>query len=223
MSCGSNEIISNSIVKTLPRPKAVIFDLGKVLLDFDYGIVIRGIAKRSVISLEDLRTLIDQSPLLYRYETGLMSTLEFYEAIRTATGFEGSLDDFSGIFGDIFTEIDPMIRLNLNLRLAGIPTFIFSNTNELAVRHIRSTYPFFKNFNGFILSYEHKSMKPAEAIYEAVEQATGLQGHALLYIDDRLENVDAGVRRGWQVIHHLAAHQTIEEVSKRLLIGHVMM
>ncbi len=206
-----------------PRPKAVIFDLGKVLLDFDYGIVIRGIAKRSATTLADLRALIDQSPLLYRYETGLMSSREFYEAVRAATGFEGSLEDFSAFFGDMFTEIEPMVRLNQNLRLAGVPTFIFSNTNELAILHIRSTFPFFKNFNGYILSYEHKSMKPAEAIYAAVEEASRLRGDALLYVDDRIENVEAGIRRGWQVIHHVTAPQTIEEVRKRLLIGEVMM
>ncbi len=206
-----------------PRPKAVIFDLGKVLLDFDYGIVIRGIAKRSTATVAELRALIDQSPLLYRYETGLVSTREFYQAIRAATGFEGSLEEFSALFANMFTEIEPMVRLNQNLRLAGVPTYIFSNTNELAIQHIRSTFPFFKNFNEFILSYEHKSMKPAEAIYLAVEEASGLRGDALLYIDDRVENVEAGSARGWQVIHHLAAPQTIEEVRKKLLMGEVMM
>ncbi len=206
-----------------PRPKAVVFDLGKVLLDFDYGIVIRGIAKRAVATFEDLRALIDQSPLLYRYETGLISTDEFYTTIRAATGFDGTFADFSSLFADMFTEIVPMIQLNQDLRLAGVPTFIFSNTNELAVQHIRSTFPFFKNFNGFILSYEHKSMKPAEAIYGVVEGETGRKGEDLLYIDDRVENVEAGIQRGWQVIHHLTALQTTAEVRNRLRIGEVMM
>ncbi len=205
-----------------PRPKAVIFDLGKVLLDFDYGIAIRGIAENSSASAEELRVLIDQSPLLYRYETGLISTREFYEAVRGA-GFKGTLEQFSALFADMFFEVESMVRLNQNLRLAGVPTYIFSNTNELAIHHILSTFPFFRNFDGFILSYEHKSMKPAEPIYLAVEEMTGLSGDALLYVDDRIENVEAGIRRGWQVIHHVAAPQTIEAVRHKLLIGEVMM
>ena len=53
-----------------------------------------------------------------------------------------------------------MIQLHAALRQQGIPTYIFSNTNELAVSHIRRTFPFFANFDGYILSYEHGAMKP---------------------------------------------------------------
>jgi FMN phosphatase YigB (HAD superfamily) len=39
------------------------------------------------------------------------------------------------------------------LRANGIPTCIFSNTNPIAVRHIRTAFPFFANFDGYVLSY----------------------------------------------------------------------
>ena len=43
-------------------------------------------------------------------------------------------------------------------------------------------------------------MKPDEPIYDAVEQRTGESGAAILYIDDRAENIETGKGRGWQTI-----------------------
>jgi HAD superfamily hydrolase (TIGR01509 family) len=102
-----------------------------------------------------------------------------------------------------------MIDLHRRLREAGIPTYIFSNTNEIAVNHIRRTYSFFANFTGYVFSYEHRSMKPDPKIYEAVEELTGLKGESLLYIDDRLENIEHGTERGWRTIHHKQPLETI--------------
>jgi 2-haloacid dehalogenase len=51
-------------------------------------------------------------------------------------------------------------------------------------------------------------MKPSPAIYEAVERKTGHSGEAILYIDDRLENIEAGRQRGWQVVHHSEVSDT---------------
>jgi FMN phosphatase YigB (HAD superfamily) len=196
------------------KPEAVIFDLGKVLLDFDYRIVASKFEKRSRVSTEELRQLIDQSPLLYRFETGLVSTEEFFAEIQSKSGFHGDLTQFGELFGDIFTPIDPMIELHGNLAERGIPTYIFSNTNPLAVRHIRRRYPFFHNFNGYVLSYEHGAMKPAAKLYEVVERLSGKQGGTLLYIDDRPENIAAGAERGWQTILHERPDQTLAAVQR---------
>jgi phosphoglycolate phosphatase-like HAD superfamily hydrolase len=48
-------------------PRAVVFDLGKVLLDFDYGILARRMAKQSSVSAEEILTVVNQTPLLHRY------------------------------------------------------------------------------------------------------------------------------------------------------------
>jgi FMN phosphatase YigB (HAD superfamily) len=192
--------------------KAVVFDLGKVLVDFDYGIAARALAARSRVPVEQMRHVIDQSPLLVTYEMGELATKLFYNQVCEATGFCGEIDEFGRLFGDIFTPIDEMIDLHAKLRESGIPTYIFSNTNELAVAHIRRTFPFFSNFDGYIYSFEEAAMKPSAAIYEAVERRVGHSRSAILYIDDRLENIEAGRQRSWQVIHHsspFATRQTI--------------
>ncbi|MEY4691755.1 MAG: hypothetical protein RIT19_2080 [Verrucomicrobiota bacterium] len=197
-------------------PRAVIFDLGKVLLDFDYGILARRMAGESDISADEIQRLVDQSPLLHRYETGLMSDREFYEAVVAATGFRGGEQRFEDWFGDIFTEISPMVALHGALVRKGVPTYVFSNTNARAIRHVRTSYPFYRGFTGEILSYEVRSMKPDSRIYEAVEGMSGFSGADLLYLDDRSENIAAGAARGWQSWIHSDPNRTVPRVSALL-------
>ena len=187
----------------------VVFDLGKVLLDFDYGKSSRLFAARSKVSAADVEKLINHSPLLFRYETGLLTREEFYGEVRAAAAFEGTIEEFGPIFADIFEPIPEMIELQATLRNRGIPTFIFSNTNDLAIGHIRQKYPFFSNFDGYILSYEHGAMKPTAKLYEVVERETGRRGAEIIYLDDRAENVDAGAARGWQAILHETPAKTL--------------
>ena len=182
------------------KPEAVVFDLGKVLVDFDYSIAGRRIAAQSRLSAPEVQNYLDHSPLLYRYETGLMTRQEFFETVRDHTGFRGSLQEFGSFFADIFTEMPEMTALQAALRRKGVPTYIFSNTNDLAIEHIRRAFPFFANFDGYILSYEVGAMKPAAKIYEALEAMTGKRGTQLVYLDDRQENIEAGAARGWQTI-----------------------
>ena len=93
-----------------------------------------------------------------------------------------------------------MTALHTVVSQRGVPTYIFSNTNDIAVEHIRRNFPFFAGFDGYIFSYEVGAMKPAAKIYEALETMSGRQGAEILYLDDRQENVDAGAARGWQVV-----------------------
>jgi HAD superfamily hydrolase (TIGR01509 family) len=77
------------------------------------------------------------------------------------------------------------------------------------VGHIRRRFPFFADFDNYILSYELGVMKPDPKIYEAVESATGRAGEEIVYIDDRAENVEGGLARGWRVILHETPEKTI--------------
>jgi HAD superfamily hydrolase (TIGR01509 family) len=199
-------------------PQVVIFDLGKVLLEFDYSIAARNLSARGTISPEAVHKFIGQSPLLFRYETGLITKQEFFEAVRKETGFKGDLQEFSHIFGDIFEPMTPMIELHAALKQRKVPTFIFSNTNELAIQHIRKMYPFFHGFDGYVFSYEHGAMKPQAKLYEVVERTTNRQREQLLYIDDRPENIAAGTERGWQVILQETPEKTLAEVKKTGLL-----
>jgi FMN phosphatase YigB (HAD superfamily) len=198
----------------MSHPEVVVFDLGKVLVDFDYSIAARRIAARSTTPPADVQKLIDHSPLLFRYETGLMSREEFFSEIRAITGFQGDIDEFGSFFADIFSPMDEMIRLHQELRGHHIPTFIFSNTNDLAISHIRRNFPFFADFDAYVLSYEHGAMKPHAKLYEVVERVTGKRGSQILYLDDRQENAEAGAARGWHVIQHHDPAKSLARVKE---------
>jgi putative hydrolase of the HAD superfamily len=181
---------------------AIVFDLGKVLLNFDYAVAVRRLLAQSKCTLTELLNLINQSPLLLEYERGTLTTTAFYEKVRKVSGYEGSFEAFQEMFGDIFTPIPEMVQLHADLVARGYPVFIFSNTNDMAVRYIRGHFPFFSRFDGYVFSYEHASMKPEAALYEVVEKLTGRRGDQIIYLDDRAENIEAGRARGWRAFVH---------------------
>ena len=188
--------------------RVVAFDIGKVLLDFDYRIFARRMASRTRMDVPALDVFLNQSPLLARYESGQLTTPEFFAVVQKETGFDGSEEDFGAFFENIFTPIDEVITLHEAVSADGLPTFTFSNTNELAVRHISASYDFWPRFTGHVLSYEAKSLKPETEIYEILEEATGCSGGEIAYIDDRPENVEAGRARGWRAIQHRTPAET---------------
>jgi 2-haloacid dehalogenase len=183
------------------KPKAVVFDLGKVLVDFDYSIA----ARRLGVAPDALSF---NMPLLIEFELGRISTSEFHVNLSRQIGFAGSLDAFVTAFADVFRAIPEMIALHAELRRRGVPLFLFSNTNEIAVEHVRRHFPFYLEFDAHILSYEHGAMKPEPPLYAVVEQFSGWQGAELLYIDDRPENIVTGRERSWQTICHQHAAET---------------
>jgi FMN phosphatase YigB (HAD superfamily) len=192
------------------RPKAVVFDLGNVLLDFDYGKTVQRIKDKCNMSEADLRKVFSASPLFDRFEHGHLNPEEYFAEIQRVTCYSGEFQEFAEFFGDIFTEAPTILAWNERLRAARIPRYILSNTNDLSIRFIRKRFPFFDAFDGYVLSHEHRVMKPATRIYELVEEMAGLRGADLFYIDDREENIQAAAARGWQAVHHTNPAQTLE-------------
>lgn len=191
-----------------------IFDLGKVLLDFDYSIAARKIAARSATNPAQIQALLlGSTPLLNEYESGRINRQSFYQTLRDAIGFQGDLAEFSGDFADIFSEIPGTVALHAELRRRGFKTCIFSNTNDLAIEHVRRNFPFFANFDGYIYSYEVRALKPQPEMYLAMEAMTGRHGADLIYIDDRPENIAAGTARGWRTVLHESAEQTRQALT----------
>src|ERR1700744_5044902 len=95
----------------MPDSPAIIFDLGKVLVDFDWSIAAGKIAARSLKPPADFTQFLATSPVLWQYESGLITREVFFQAIREATHFQGGIDEFNGYFAAIFTEITPMTAL----------------------------------------------------------------------------------------------------------------
>jgi HAD superfamily hydrolase (TIGR01509 family) len=102
-----------------------------------------------------------------------------------------------------------MTALHARLRAHQIPTYIFSNTNDIAVTHIRKKFPFLAHFDGYVFSYQHGAMKPEEKIYAVVERLVGHIGEEIVYLDDKVENIEAALARGWQALLHQTPETTI--------------
>ena len=198
---------------------AVIFDLGKVLVDFDYTIAAQKIAARSRQAPADLHAFLGSSPLLVQYESGRLTRQEFFASVRDAIGFTGDLAEFGSFFADIFSEMPGTIALHAELRRRGFKTYIFSNTNDLAIEHVRRNFPFFASFDGYIFSYEVGGLKPQPEIYAAMEALTGRRGADLVYLDDRAENIAAGAARGWRAILHETPEQTRAALQAAGVLG----
>jgi HAD superfamily hydrolase (TIGR01509 family) len=194
----------------------VVFDLGKVLVDFDYSIAARKVSERSSQKIERLDHFLSGSPLLVQFESGLLTAAQFFSEVQKVTGFKGSANEFADYFADIFTPMPDMVELHAGLRKKKVPTYIFSNTNEIAVGHIRRQFPFFSGFDGYILSYEIGAMKPQAKIYEALETMSRRRGRDIFYIDDRAENVEMGAARGWQIVLHETPQKTRAAIEKFL-------
>jgi putative hydrolase of the HAD superfamily len=200
-------------------PRAIVFDLGKVLLDFDWQLAVRRLLPHVRSPLTAIQSVLSGSSLLHDYESGALSSAEFFERIRERVGFAGTFQDFAAGFGDIFTEIPEMVALHAAVRRAGFRTYLFSNTNELAIQVVRAKFPFFADFDGWFLSYEQKVMKPAPLSYERVEAMAGLRGADLFYLDDLPANVEGALARGWRGVMHVspdASRRALESVVGRL-------
>lgn len=189
--------------------KIMVFDLGKVLVDFNWMIVVARMAERSGKSLAAFEPLIANPELLLTYETGLISSREFYEKARELLGYPEDYSNFCSDFGDMFSELTPMVEVNRSIRKNGIPTYILSNTNEIAIETIKDQFPFFSEFDGYIYSYIEKAMKPDPAIYKALEKLAGKSPAQIVFIDDNAANIEAAIALGWAAHRHTDHDETV--------------
>ena len=79
-----------------------------------------------------------------------------------------------------------------------MPVFSLTNFGIQTYAIAEGRYPFLKAFDRDFISGHLGVIKPEPGIYEALEQGSGLSGAALLFTDDRIDNITAAAARGWQ-------------------------
>ncbi len=176
--------------------KAVIFDLGKVLVNFSSTTMYKNVARVLGTKVDDVHANLAKANLQNKYETGLISTSEIIETLRaTATSnFEDS--DLRLAFCDIFTEMSGMSEILTSLKDKGLKLAILSNTNELHIEWIWEKFEFLKIFDYTICSHTEHSMKPAPQIYQAALKALGCETHECIFVDDLPENIQGAEKMG---------------------------
>ncbi|MEI6534996.1 MAG: HAD family phosphatase [Verrucomicrobiaceae bacterium] len=193
--------------------RAFLFDIGNVLVHFDFREAAQKFAQLSAATADEILTLL--SPFKDDLESGRMSDADFITQSISRIGFRGTHEEFTRIWGDIFTENPPMLKLVRDL--AGtLPLYLFSNTSGLHKEWLFKQFNIFSLFDDGIYSYEAGSAKPREEFYHEAIRRFGLTPSQTIYIDDLNENIATGQRLGFVCHHYQAAqHDRLEaEVEK---------
>lgn len=180
---------------------AVCFDLGKVLLHFDWRLMLNRVAKKSPFRPEKLAELLKDDSQIIAYETGEITSAKFFSHLKKQLQYRGTAKELRAAFADIFTPMPEHIALAAALA-PYYPLAIISNTNEAHIEFAESTYTFFSLFHVRIYSHQVKLAKPDPEIYRAALVALGgIDPLEVLFIDDLEANILGAVKLGWQTIH----------------------
>lgn len=175
--------------------KAFLFDIGRVLLNFDFQRAAMQMQAHSPCSADVIWKQVES--LHVPLETGLISTEAFVSQAMSAIEYRGTADQFAASFCDIFTRNDSMWQLVKRLRHQ-FPLYLFSNTSELHWQYLQAHFPEFAWFTDGVFSMRARAMKPDRAIYEAAHQLLAVPPEEVFYLDDLPANIAAGQAFGFQ-------------------------
>jgi FMN phosphatase YigB (HAD superfamily) len=198
--------------KTVRKPKALICDLGNVVMYFDRSRTYRAIAHHLGTSFEKVQEAIEDPTLRLRqrYECGVLTDEEFLTRLSEVVGdAEQTLprDLLSEFWGDVFWPNNEMISALACLKRQNVILVLLSNTNHLHFYHVQKDYPDLVGlFDQVVLSYEEKKAKPDQglfltAIKKMQEHDPRISVEDILFVDDKEEYINAahalGIKKGF--------------------------
>lgn len=183
--------------------EAAIFDIGNVLLFFDYMKAAGRLMEKNGLELLPAREKITAANQLL--ETGRISTSEFLAIVRPEFRDTGDETEFLQIWADIFEENTRMTSLARALSQK-MPVFLISNIGPIHHDFIFRNFSVFSIFQDRLFSYEVQLMKPDRRIFELAVTRFGVNPHNTFYFDDLAENCDAASLAGFQA-HHFEPHR----------------
>jgi HAD superfamily hydrolase (TIGR01509 family) len=181
--------------------EALAFDLGNVLVKVDHGRFCRGLARLAGVSPEEVFARVFETDLESAYDTGRLSSREFYGLVQARVGVKLPFAAFGRLWSDIFAAMAGMEAVLAKLT-PRYPLFLLSNTNPLHFDYIREQFPaLLTPFKAFILSYRVGSRKPEAGIYQALIRRAGCPPGRILYLDDKPPFVEAARAQGLAAWH----------------------
>ncbi len=194
----------------------IIFDLGNVILPFNHYQIAEKLSRFSINHEEPKEIfsfLFDiEKGAVNPYETGKISTLEFFESIKRYLKLSISFDEFKPIWNDIFWEDNEVSKIIYALK-GKKRLFLLSNTNPLHFDYILSRFPVIRVFDRWILSYEVGFKKPAIEIFETAMKYSLTEPQNIIFIDDVKSHVDVASSLGMKAIHFESADQLRKELK----------
>jgi HAD superfamily hydrolase (TIGR01509 family) len=182
---------------------ALLFDLGRVVLDIDFSKVVACWAGHAGCEPAHLAGRFSWRDEFYRqHEKGEISDAEFFAALRALLGVELSDAQFLEGWNEIFAGEMPGIAPLLQRAAQRLPLYAFSNTNAAHVEHFSETYAgVLGHFREIFLSSAIGLRKPDAAAYDHVVKAIGVPASRIVFFDDLAENIDGARAYGLTAVH----------------------
>jgi putative hydrolase of the HAD superfamily len=181
---------------------ALLFDLGRVVLDIDFSKAIAIWAADAGCAPAELLSRFVRDEAYRQHEMGLISDADYFATLRASLDVTLSDDRFLEGWNAIFTGEMPDIAALLVRARNHLPLYAFSNTNAAHVAHFSKTYAdVLGHFREVYLSSTIGLRKPDKAAYEHVVNAIGVPATRILFFDDSAENVEGARACGLQAVH----------------------
>jgi putative hydrolase of the HAD superfamily len=202
----------------IKKYSAIVFDLGKVLIPFDYA---PAIDKFNKIEYGLGNRFIEFYKSNYNFhrdfEKDKISESNFVTKMLEVVDHKIEAETFKRYYADIFSLNEDVVSL-LPILKKDYKLFLLSNTDSIHQKYGWQKYEFLKYFDKLILSHEVRSVKPEEEIYRAVEKASGLPSEEHFYIDDIQEYVDAAIKLGWDAVQFANYEQLLKDLKERNIL-----
>jgi putative hydrolase of the HAD superfamily len=181
---------------------ALLFDLGRVVLDIDFSRAIAIWAGHAGRAPEELVARFVRDEAYRQHETGQISDADYFATLRASLGIAISDDQFLEGWNAIFVGAMPGIAELLPRAGSHLPLYVFSNTNRPHVAHFSTAYAdLLGHFRELYLSSTIGLRKPDKAAFDHVVKAIGLPASRILFFDDLAENVLGARASGLQAVH----------------------
>jgi glucose-1-phosphatase len=181
---------------------ALLFDLGRVVLDIDFSQAIAIWAAHAGHAPAELVARFVRDEAYRRHETGQISDADYFATLRSSLGIAISDDQLLEGWNAIFVGEMPGIAQLLPRAANRLPLYVFSNTNRPHVAHFSKIYAdLLSHFQTLYLSSTIGLRKPDKAAYDHVVNAIGVPASRILFFDDLAENIQGARACGLQAVH----------------------
>ncbi len=197
-------------------PKALIFDLGNVILAFDFTRSYKALSKVCHYPPEQMPDRLRPTGLVHRYESGVVGSDVFFRELVEILELDGlTFESFRDIWFSIF-DSETLCPDHFFEQLARqYRLILLSNTNEMHFEMIRERFPLLRHFHHLVLSYEVGAMKPDPRIYQEAIRLAGCLPEECFYTDDVQEYVNGGLKAGMDAVQFQSYPQIRGELEAR--------
>ncbi len=193
--------------------KAIIFDLGNVVVYFDQMITARKLEKYSNRDSNYIFEVITDKNLVSLIETSKITPEEFYKRIKERIGLKLDYNAFVEKFENMFTLNHDVYNLLIKLKNK-YKVYALSNVNKIHFDYLHNKYKFLDIFHDITLSYKVKARKPDKKIYEYAINKAKVKPNEIVYIDDIKEFSDMATELGINGINYTNTEKLIQDLRK---------